>query len=52
MEIPKENQSPMKEAKIHKLKILPNFIIWINSSTSLLEMKVELLKNMFSPQED
>jgi len=32
----KEMQSPMKETNLWKLKMTPNFIIWINPSTSLL----------------
>ena len=46
---PKENK---KGTKLLKLKVAPNFIIWINPSTSLLETKVELLNNKFSPQQD
>lgn len=48
----KDAQIPMKETKPQKLKMTPNFIIRVNSSTSLLEMKVELLNNTFSSQKD
>ena len=46
----KENQSPMKETKIYKLNMAPNFIISINTITSLQEMKVELQEYNFSPK--
>ena len=48
----KENQSPIKEANIQNLNMAPIFIIYINTITSLQEMKLELQKYMFSPQED
>lgn len=34
------------------LEMTPNFIIRVNPSTSMLEMKVELLNNKFSSEED
>ena len=47
----KETQIIMKETKLYKLKMVLIFIIWINLSTSLLEIKVELQKYKFSLQE-
>jgi len=49
---PKETWSPMKETKILKLNMSPIFIISINTITSVQEMKEELQKYNFSPQED
>ena len=47
---PKETQITMKETNIQKLKMVPNFIIRVNPSTSF--MKVELLNDKFSSQEE
>jgi len=43
---------PMKETNLQKIKIAPNFIIWNNPGRSLVVMKVDLLHNKFSKQED
>lgn len=49
---PKDTRIPMKENKLKKLKMAKNFIIRVNPSTSLLEMKVDMLNDNISSQED
>ena len=48
----KDNKILGKDTKLYNLKMAPNFIIWINPRTSMLEMKVELQKYKFCPRED
>ena len=48
---PKETRRPMEEKNISKLNMIPIFIIFINTITSMQKMKVELKKDESSPQE-